>query len=74
MSANLEKKLDRLIRLLEDQEMNAYRAQSVVNGKMLQELVLNTVLASALGYFMFRIFDHHFRAAPKPLKKSRKNK
>jgi hypothetical protein len=72
MPNNLEKKLDRLIRLLEDQELNAYTKQCAVNKNMVKELVLNTVLASAVGYFMFRIFDHHFRPAPKPKTRRRK--
>lgn len=60
--SELEQKVDRLIRLLEDQEMASYQASCLTNKKMIQELVLNTILASVVGYFMFRIMDHHFRA------------
>ena len=63
--ANLETKIDRLIRLLEEKELNSYAQQSSANQNMVQELILNTVLASVVGYFMFRILDHHFRAQPK---------
>tara|TARA_Y100001935_G_scaffold40619_1_gene32674 strand:- start:172 stop:366 length:195 start_codon:yes stop_codon:yes gene_type:complete len=62
MHNDLEKKVDRLIRLLEDQELATYHSQCGGGHKIVRELVLNTVLASAVGYFMFRILDHHFRA------------
>ncbi len=74
MSATLEKKVDRLIRLLEDKEAASYNQQSVANQRMIQELVLNTVLASAVGYFMFRILDYHFRPQPRSSKKKSKKK
>jgi hypothetical protein len=57
--AELEKKIDRLIRLLEDQEMASYRQGCTANKKMAQELILNTILASTVGYLMFRILDIH---------------
>lgn len=56
-----EQKIDRLIRLLEEQEVGAIARQCSSNRRMIQELVINTVLASAVGYFMFRILDFHFR-------------
>lgn len=59
--ADLEAKLDHLIRLLEDKEMASYHKQCLGSKQMLQELVVNTVLASMLGYFMFRVMDYHFR-------------
>lgn len=72
MSTDIDQKLDRLIRLLEDQEsglMHRHCAHS--DFKMIREIVLNSVLASAVGYFMFRIMDYHFRAKPK-VKSNRK--
>lgn len=63
--SELEKKVDRLIQLLADQEMASYRASCSGNRKMAQELILNTILASIVGYFMFRILDIHFRPQPK---------
>ena len=63
--SDLETKVDRLIRLLEEKELNSYAQHSHANQNMVQELILNTVLASVVGYFMFRILDHHFRALPK---------
>ena len=64
--SELEKKVDRLTRLLEDQELAAYHAScSGGSRRMVQELVLNTILASIVGYFMFRILDVHFRPQPK---------
>ena len=61
MDAELKIKLDRLIKLLEEQELQQYRDTCLGNKNMLRDTVLNTVLASALGYFMFRVFDMHFR-------------
>jgi hypothetical protein len=64
--SELEKKVDRLTRLLEDQELAAYHASSSGGSrKMVQELVINTILASVVGYFMFRILDIHFRPQTK---------
>lgn len=62
---NLEKKLDRLISLLEEQELVNYHQQCKQHsGKNLfREVILNTILASVVGYFMFRILDAHFRKA-----------
>ena len=61
--SELEQKVDRLIVLLEEQEMAGYRQACLNNKNMLRELVINTVLASIVGYFMFRILDLHFRPA-----------
>ena len=63
--SELEKKVDRLIQLLADQELASYRATCQGNSKMAQELIMNTVLASVVGYFMFRILDIHFRPQSK---------
>jgi len=52
---SLETKIDRLIVLLETQEA----AQR--NFHLSKELLLNTFLASVVGYFVFRIMDCHFR-------------
>jgi len=57
----LEKKVDRLIQLLEDQEMSSYQKGCSANRKMATELILNTILASTVGYFIFRILDIHLR-------------
>jgi len=59
--SELEKKVDRLTQLLADQELASYRASCSGNKTMVKELVLNTILASIVGYFMFRIMDVHFR-------------
>lgn len=57
----LEKKIDRLIALLEEKEMSSYRKQCLNHKHLSLELIVNTILASMVGYFMFRIMDHHFR-------------
>lgn len=61
MSVGLERKIDRLTTLLEEQEMSNYRQACLNNRHMLRDLVINTVLASVVGYFMFRVMDLHFR-------------
>lgn len=61
MNQQLELKLSRLIALLEEQEFQHYRQACFGNKNMLREMVINTVLASVMGYFMFRILDLHFR-------------
>lgn len=58
---SLEQKIDRLTLLLEEQEMAKYRQSCMTNRNMLRELLLNTILASVMGYFMFRVMDLHFR-------------
>lgn len=63
--SELEKKIDRLTQLLADQELAAYQASCTGNRNMARDLILNTVLASVVGYFMFRILDIHFRPQPK---------
>ena len=54
----LEPKIDRLIALLEEQE-----AHNLWKGKtsLSRDLIANTLLASVVGYFIFRILDCHFR-------------
>lgn len=57
----LEEKIDKVLRLMEEQDLASLcnnRSPSVQS--MAKDLVLNTVLASAVGYFMFRIMDAHF--------------
>jgi len=58
---NAENKIDKLIDLLEDHNLINLR-QRCQHKNLVRELVLNTILASVVGYFMFRIMDHHFRA------------
>jgi len=54
----LAPKIDRLIFLLEEHEARALRQPQ---WSLSRELVVNTVLASVIGYFMFRILDHYFK-------------
>lgn len=56
-----ERKMDRLINLLEEREFNNYRESFYANRFIHRELILNTILASAVGYFIMRVLDHHFR-------------
>lgn len=57
--SDLEKKIDHLILLLEEQSV-APGGKCQKPKQMIIDLITNTVLASMLGYFMFRIMDHHF--------------
>lgn len=57
----LERKLDRLISLLEEREILDYRQSFLANRFIPRDLILNTILAGALGYFIIRVLDHHFR-------------
>jgi len=59
--SSLEQKIDRLIILLEEQEMASYRKTCNNNKNIGLDLTTNTVLASMVGYFLFRIMDTHFR-------------
>lgn len=58
---SLEQKLDRLTALLIQHEENTVRAHCAQTKHVVRDLVVHTVLASIVGYFMFRILDHHFR-------------
>jgi len=55
---NLGPKIDRLTLLLED-HANQHLRQSPFS--VTRDLITNTVLASIVGYFMFRILDHYFK-------------
>ena len=57
MSSDTQGKLDRLITLLEAQEL--LRLKRPCNKTMFRDVILHTMLASAVGYFMFKILDHH---------------
>ena len=61
MNDDLKQKIDKLIFLLENQEMANYQSTASQSSTIHRELILNTVLASAVGYFIMRILDHHFR-------------
>jgi len=61
MDDQLKQKIDRLIFLLEEQEIANYHQVASQNRIVHRELILNTILASAVGYFIMRILDHHFR-------------
>lgn len=61
MDDDLKQKIDKLIFLLEGQEMATYQQNSSQTKLIHCELILNTILASAVGYFIMRILDHHFR-------------
>jgi len=56
----LEQKIERLIGLLEEQELAHLRQNSRVS-PLHRELILNVILASCVGYFIMRILDCHFR-------------
>lgn len=58
---SLEEKVDRLTALLIQHEENSVHAIRAPGNYVVRELVVHTVLASVVGYFMFRILDHHFR-------------
>jgi hypothetical protein len=55
--SNLEAKLDRIISLIEPKDAPLVRPCSK---RLFRDMLLQTVLASVTGYFMFRILDHHF--------------
>ncbi len=61
MDDQLQQKIDRLIFLLEEQEAANYHQAALQSRIVHRELILNTILASAVGYFIMRILDHHFR-------------
>lgn len=61
MNQQLELKVNRLISLLEEQEFQHYRQTCAGNKTMLRDMIINTVLASVTGYFLFRVMDLHFR-------------
>jgi hypothetical protein len=64
MDRQLERKIDRLVAHLEESELARY-SQSCTNHKhLVRELVINSLLASVVGYFVFRILDHHLRILP----------
>lgn len=54
----LETKIDRLTALLEEQESRSLK----IRPNFVREMVLNTILASMVGYFMMRILDCYFRS------------
>jgi len=60
---SLERKVDRLITLLEEKEMASYSKQCRDHQHLTLEMITNTVLGSMVGYFLFRVMDHHFRKA-----------
>jgi len=70
VSPSLEQKIDRLISLLEEQELASYRKTCNSNKNIGLNLATNTILASMVGYFLFRIMDAHFRGKT-PTKKHR---
>lgn len=51
-------KIDRLIALLEEQEARILKQSKF---SLTRDLITNTILASMMGYFMFRVLDFHFR-------------
>ena len=53
---NVEAKLDQILEMLEQQEVSAGRAKSPF-----REIFLNTVFASVVGYFIFRILDTYLK-------------
>ena len=55
---NLGPKIDRLIILMEEHANQHLRHSSF---SLTRDLITNTILASIVGYFMFRILDHHFK-------------
>jgi len=57
----LEEKVDRLTALLVQHEENTVSANCTQGKHVVRDLIVHTVLASVVGYFMFRILDHHFR-------------
>lgn len=56
--SNLDPKIDRLIALLEEQEVRQLRQSKF---SLTRDLISNTLLASMMGYFIFRVLDYHFR-------------
>lgn len=55
---NSDAKIDRILALLEKQELCAKQSQ-------LRDILINTILASVVGYFIFRILDAHLRGRVK---------
>jgi len=61
MDENTSNKLDRLITLLEDKEESA-GLKRPCHKALFRDVIFHTILASAVGYFMFRILDYHLGA------------
>jgi len=55
---SLDSRIDRLIALLEEQEARQLKQSKF---SLTRDLITNTILASMMGYFMFRVLDYHFR-------------
>jgi len=56
---SIEAKLDRLITLLETKEEDQLSQMCLSNKNLLRDLFVHTILASTVGYFLFRILDHY---------------
>jgi len=66
----LEAKVDYLICLLQEWH-NASTRHSLAasNASMARDLIVSTFLGSIVGYFMFKILDHHLGNYPQARKK-----
>lgn len=58
---DLEKKLDHLLGLLEEQEAASFRQSCQAPQMVYRDLIINVILGSCVGYFIMRVLDHHFR-------------
>ena len=57
MVSNVENRLDRLLTILESREGDLRKRAT--NGFIIREMLVNTVLAGTVGYFLAKILDHH---------------
>lgn len=57
---NADQKLEKIINMLEEQEVAQLHRNSIDNRTMVRDLILNTVLASTVGFFIFKILNLHF--------------
>ena len=55
--ASTESRLSRLLTILETREEQLRKKST--NGFIIREMLINTILAGTVGYFLAKILDHH---------------
>lgn len=75
LHGSTEEKLDALVQMV--QEMHDHEVlshQGIGWRPVIQEVLVGTIWGSIVGYFLFRVMDHHFGAYHMPGAKKRKHK
>ena len=57
---SVETRLDRLLTILESREGDLRK--KATNGFIIREMLINTILAGTVGYFLAKILDHHLHS------------